>query len=151
MAYTLANKMKSIIATLLMFTASLNADGGLYVYDKEKKSTQTLVDGYLVVRHPMHRVAITHAILRHDTDDKKIIWLELHMDESIDSGDFYYCESVPERTQDRQFYTRSSEFHDQGTKWAFRFDSSKDARISLNKIKAAYSLDDKQCIDKTEG
>ena len=57
------------------------ADGGLYVHDREKNTTQSLDDGYLVVRHPMQRVAITHAILRYDTDDKKIIWLELHMNE----------------------------------------------------------------------
>jgi hypothetical protein len=143
--------MIRIIATLLMLTASLMADGGLYVHDREKKTIQALDDGYLVVRHPMQRVVITHAILRYDTDDKKIIWLELHMNELRDSGDFYYCESVPERTQERQFHTRSSEFHDKGTKWALRFDTIKDARISLNKIKTAYGLDDKHSIDKTEG
>jgi hypothetical protein len=102
--------MIRIIATLLILTASLMADGALYVYDREKNTTQSLVDGYLVVRHPMQRVAITHAILRYDTDDKKIIWLELHMNELRDSGDFYYCESVPERTQERQFYRDNREF-----------------------------------------
>ncbi len=143
--------MKHFITALILFTTSLLADDGLFIHDRQKDASEKIEDGYLVVRHPMERVEITHLILRHDTEDKNIIWLELHMENFRDSGDFYYCAAVPERTNERQFYTRSSEFHDRGCKWAFRFDTIEDARISFNKIKAAYKLDDKHAIDKTDG
>lgn len=80
--------VKRIIAIFLMCSARLLADGALYVHDHEKPATQSLIDGCLVVRQPLQRVTITHAVLRYDTDDKKIIWLELHMKESRDSGEF---------------------------------------------------------------
>ena len=148
---TVSLKMIRILTTLLLFTVSLMADAGLFVHDRNKNSTETLEDGYLIVRYPMERVKITHVVLRYDTEDKKIIWLELHMEDARDSSDFYYCTSVPERTHDRQFYTRSSEFNDRGCKWALRFDTLEDARTSFIKIKTAYDLDDKHSLDKTEG
>lgn len=119
------------------------------MHDKQKSPTQSLGGDHLVVNNPMQRVKITHAILRPDTDDQKIIWLELPMNELNDSGDFHDCESVPERTPERQFYTRSSEFHDHGCKWALRHDDPAEARTSLKKIMAAYDLDEKHAIDET--
>ena len=141
--------MPRILAILLTLTASLMADGGLYVHDKQKSLTQSFDGDRLVVNDPMKRVKITHAILRPDTDDKKIIWLELHRNELNDSGDFYDCKSVPERTPERQFHTRSSEFHDHGCKWALRYDDPAEARTSLKKMKVAYDLDERHAIDET--
>ena len=126
-----------------------STDGALYVNDLEREPTGLMEEDGLVVRNPMRRVEVTHVILRKDTEDDEILWLELHMREYLDSGDFYVCESVPERRTGRQFYTRDSEYHEEGCKWAHRFDDVDAARESMRKLTTAYQLDGGKAKDLT--
>jgi len=134
---------------MLAAYSSLSAEGTLYSVDRSKLGTRSFEKGHLVFRVPLERLTVTDAVLRYDTDDPKILWLELHMTKMRDSGDYSYFEPISKRKQHNQIYTRGSEIHAHGCKWAIRFDSVNDAKRVLGEVQKAYSLSAKHVHNKT--
>jgi|AOAMet2_C49A8_35_1029299.scaffolds.fasta_scaffold20663_1 hypothetical protein len=142
--------MKNLLITITLFAASslLAEDGLLYVPKPDCKVTQSVKNGILEWRMPVTKVPITHAVLRHDTEDRAILWLELHMAERRDPGDVYYFKAAEKSPY--QFYYRGTDHHADGCKWALRFDDVKQARKVLLEVKKAYKLEAKVVVDTTK-
>ena len=66
------------------------AEDGLFIglTGQEKESIR---NGALISRLPLQRVQVDAVVLRPDTEDPKLFWLELHLHEYRDPGDFIYC------------------------------------------------------------
>lgn len=143
----LMRSLFAILAFLLCLPLLMAEDGSLYVPKEGGKATETVKDGFYELRFPVVKIPVTHAVLRYDTEDRAILWLELHLTEMRDSGDSYYFE--PANNSKYQFYTRTSHFNPGCSKWALRFDKLQKARKILGEVKKAYKLSDKCSIDKT--
>lgn len=137
-----------IFLIIILWPSLLMAeDGSLYVPKEGCKATETVKDGFYELRFPVIKIPVTHVVLRYDTEDRTILWLELHLTERRDSGDYYYFE--PANNSKYQFYTRTSHFNSGCSKWALRFDKLEEARKALSEVKKAYKLPNKCSIDKT--
>jgi hypothetical protein len=101
--------MKSTILFALLTVVPLLGDDALYISppQEREKAKATIESGHLVWRFPVVRAAVTDAVLRHDTEDKQILWLELHMAKYLDPGDhIYHFEPAPKNAE---FYVRGSD------------------------------------------
>jgi hypothetical protein len=129
-------------------TAASWGDGALYIVNAGEKGTSTIEAGQLILRFPVVRAPVSHAVLRLDTEDAKLSWLELHMAVKRDPGDHIsHFELAPKNAH---FVTRGSEIHKDGCKWAIDFKSRDAGRAALTAIAKAYALDPEHARDETQ-
>ena len=100
------------------------------------------------MRIPVEVATVTDAVLRRDTENRSILWLELHMKTRRDPADhIYFFKPAP---KDRQFVLRASHIHEGGCKWAIRFDDLSDGRKALANVLRSYKLPENSALDQTK-
>ena len=145
--------MKRAAASLAFASALAGysfGDGGLYLVPPGENGTSTIEDGELVWRLPVKRQVVTRASLRHDTEDRSILWLELHLKEWRDPGD-HVAHFKHASKEHWQFKVRGSGENEGGALWVMRFDDLAKGRVALDAVSKTYKLDGKNAIDKTKG
>lgn len=144
--------MKTILGVFTLWALSSAgwADGFLYIAKPGEQGSQAMERGNLVLRIPVAKIEVTDVVLRHDTDDPSILWLEFHMEQYRDPGDhiFYF---KPAQRQHSQFFVRGSHIHEEGCKWAIKFDKLPKARMALSEAAKSYKLNHKRALDQTKG
>lgn len=134
---------------LLSSGARANADEseGLFVAGKRAAEPLSIKDGYFIYRTKAVRLDINRAVLRPDTDDKKMCWLEIYFSKNgeiynADPGDLYLFRIGGKDHQG--FSTR-------GDRWAlgWKAEDLKAARDLLANIGKVYALPAEQVIDQT--
>jgi len=139
---------------ILLAVASIGsfarADGGLYLVPAGESGASSIEGGELVWRFPVERALVTLAVLRHDTDDPAILWLELHLAEHRDPGD-HIIHFEPSSKAHGQFYLRGSGANAAGSKWAMRFADAGLGKKALRAVAKSYRLEPANALDKTKG
>lgn len=136
--------MRSLIATFsIMFLVHLaQAEDGLF-FGLLAKGREMIENGELVNHLPLQRLPVTAAVLRPDTDNKALFWLEFHLPERRDPGDFVYCLVADGKLIRAQMVVRPSELNAKGCKWAMEIKEAKAGEAIQKAITQAYGLDPK--------
>ncbi len=141
-------------AAILIFASALAGyafcDGGLYLVPPGENGRSAIEDGELVWRLPVKQQVVTRSSLRHDTEDRRIFWLELHLEEWRDPGD-HVAHFKHASKKHWQFKIRGSGENDGGALWVMRFDDVAKGRVALAAVAKTYKLDAGNATDKTKG
>jgi hypothetical protein len=126
-----------VIFLALLTPLSIHAEDGLFV-GKGSNVRQSFEDDHLVLRVPVQKVAVTDIVFRGDTENPKVYWLELHMTEYRDPGDFIYCLVAGGQLIEGQMVVRASDRTEGGCKWALQLTDPNAGRRFKKALRRAY-------------
>jgi hypothetical protein len=140
------------ILLLLMVFGMLRlqgADEGLFIADLNAVPTHDLKNGEIITKWKAERLKLTHAVFRHDSENRKQYWLELDFTKQADPGDFYLFKI--DGKDYHGFVLRGEGNNKGGGRWALGFTDAKEGRSLLDKVAKVYELPAKQVEDRTNG
>ena len=143
----------TILSLLLMATTvavgAAPPDGTLYLAEAGLEASHEVKDGYLIMRIPVVRVSVADTVLRPDTEDASLFWLELHMEEWRDPGDCVY-HFEPSSQKFNSFSVGGSKLHPEGCSWRMKFISKEDALKAFQAVAKSYQLSDAHALNKVQ-
>ena len=143
--------MRALIV-VLFFGSLLQAsasDEGLFVPVPDAQESIEVVDGHFVSKSPAKRIAVKRVWLRHDTEDTKKFWLEMHVGQArLDPGDWYYFRAGGKMHHGFKYRGHSDE--EEWTIWALGFSDVDSGRALMKQVKRIYKLTGDKVEDRTK-
>jgi len=132
---------RTLVALLVVISVpALRSEDGLFI-GCGSEGRQTLEKKELVLRIPVQRAPVTYVILRPDTETPKKFWLEMHMGDYRDPGDFVYVIVADDRLIEGEMFVRASERDSSGCKWAMAIEDEKAGKTIEEALRRAYGLE----------